>query len=293
MLDLARFFLVPDDPLATAAKIKEYLTVNFFYTLEPSRKKQWDDPAWEFLLTAGEGFCVHFATSFALLARMNDIRSRYVTGFLVNIPRDSTTAKVTGYSAHAWVEIWVPGTGWVVREATPPMLPEFMDDPFYFEMYNPFQSRYTGRQLELIMGDRVSRAYESKEARTGVKLNPAPGIFIFLSAVLAAGILYILTRSIYAIGTPLRKVRLISRHLVRRGEVMGVQKPETTGWIGWADGFTEHRKKTGRALRRTSAILNSIFFGGRPAISRDVKFLRRVYRLLSKTQKKETISGKS
>ncbi len=64
------------------------------------------------------GYCVHFATAAAVLLRAAGIPARYVTGYLVNVSAGELTA-VYEKNAHAWVEYWLPGVGWVPLEATP------------------------------------------------------------------------------------------------------------------------------------------------------------------------------
>ncbi len=64
------------------------------------------------------GYCVHYATTAAVLLRAAEIPARYVTGYLVTVQAGIRTT-VTEENAHAWVEYWLPGVGWVPLEATP------------------------------------------------------------------------------------------------------------------------------------------------------------------------------
>lgn len=277
-MTLARQLAVPDDPIATAEKIRDYLTYNFYYTLEPSQVQRFDDPAWEFLLATGEGYCVHFATSFVLLARMNNIPARYVTGFLVNIPYDSNTATVTGFSSHAWAEIWVPGQGWVVQEATPPMSPEFFDDPYFYEMYNPFESRYTALQLESIMGDRVSTQAVQDGDGLGISVDAAPIVLAAIIVALLAGMYYLTFHSIYTFGTPKRKIRIISRKMIRKGSGDGIPGPARSGWVNWSREINTMYPAESKNLGQSVRIMQADFFGGRTSGKREVKFIRDTYR---------------
>jgi transglutaminase-like putative cysteine protease len=277
-IELARLLGESGVALETSAKIKDYLTYNYYYTLEPSREAQFDDPAWEFLLAAGEGYCVHFATSFVLLARMNGIPARYVTGFLVNIPYDTGSAKVTGFSSHAWAEIWDPELGWIVQEATPPMLPEFFDDPYFFEMYNPFGSNYTALQLESIMGDRVSRTSQSSGTRKPIDLNPAPFVLGLIAAAILAGMYYLFFHSIYTVGSPRRRISIISKRMIRRSSAEGVQGPATRGWIDWSKEIDAKHMPSSKHLDRAIKLMQAGFFGGRSNGRREVRFIRQTYR---------------
>lgn len=70
-----------------------------------------------------EGYCVHYAGAFALMARTLGMPSRIVVGFL---PGDYTgdavegqrVAAVTTSQLHAWPEVFFEGIGWVAFEPT-------------------------------------------------------------------------------------------------------------------------------------------------------------------------------
>lgn len=77
-----------------------------------------EDFALWFYEKSDRGYCVHFATTTAVLLRSAGIPTRYVTGYLVNI-KDSMGTMVRLRDAHAWVEVYLPVVGWVTLEATP------------------------------------------------------------------------------------------------------------------------------------------------------------------------------
>lgn len=78
-----------------------------------------DDFALWFLESGETGYCVHFATTAAVLLRGAGIPARYVTGYLVNV-NAGDTVQVTSDNAHAWVEYYNYKTwGWSILEATP------------------------------------------------------------------------------------------------------------------------------------------------------------------------------
>jgi transglutaminase-like putative cysteine protease len=68
------------------------------------------------------GFCVQFASTFALMARAVGIPSRVAVGFTPGTFDPSTARfRVTNFEAHAWPEVWLAGVGWTNRfEPTPP-----------------------------------------------------------------------------------------------------------------------------------------------------------------------------
>ncbi len=106
-----------DDPyfyLRIAKFIQEsaYYTKNYPTGLDTS-----SDPAVEFLTLYKKGVCRHYATSATMLFRALGVPARYVTGFSAETIAGQTTY-VLGKQAHAWVEIYLDGLGWVMLEVT-------------------------------------------------------------------------------------------------------------------------------------------------------------------------------
>ena len=99
------------------------------YTLYPTvlGEENTLDGVETFLTKTKEGYCVQFASSLALLLREAGIPARYVegyiaTGFYNHRGEDAVSrykTSVRDSSAHAWVEVWYDGIGWVQYEATP------------------------------------------------------------------------------------------------------------------------------------------------------------------------------
>ena len=116
-------------------EIINYLKENYTYTLTPTQPvSEGLDGVENFLSVTKEGYCVQFASSLALLLREAGIPARYVEGYIAsgfnrNYSADAAAryiATVRDYNAHAWVEVWYDGIGWVQYEATP---------PYYNDMY--------------------------------------------------------------------------------------------------------------------------------------------------------------
>ena len=73
-----------------------------------------------FLTESKEGVCSHFASAATVAYRALGIPARYVSGFLVNATDPEFGDAYSGKNAHAWVEVFVSGVGWVPIEVTPP-----------------------------------------------------------------------------------------------------------------------------------------------------------------------------
>ena len=79
-----------------------------------------DDPyaTMEAFLDQRRGYCVHFATTFAVMARTLGIPTRVSVGYASRAGSGTSTA-VDSRSLHAWPEVFIDGTGWMAFEPTP------------------------------------------------------------------------------------------------------------------------------------------------------------------------------
>ncbi len=119
----------------------DYLSKNMTYTLtpkSPTEGREYYNSAETFLFDTGEGYCVQYATSAAMLLRCLGIPARYAVGYIANSFENSDTgaagtftAVVTENEAHAWIEVYYDYYGWVQYEATAPFITEveIMDAP--------------------------------------------------------------------------------------------------------------------------------------------------------------------
>lgn len=71
-----------------------------------------------FMLEKQEGYCVHFATAFTLLARAEGLPARMVQGYVVN-RRGQKDVTIKSDMAHAWSEVYFENVGWIPFDPTP------------------------------------------------------------------------------------------------------------------------------------------------------------------------------
>ena len=71
-----------------------------------------------FLHDSETGYCVHYATAATILLRCLGVPARYVTGYYTDVYENEWTT-VTSDDAHAWVEIYLNGIGWLRDDPTP------------------------------------------------------------------------------------------------------------------------------------------------------------------------------
>ncbi|MBP5330371.1 MAG: hypothetical protein J6Y89_00775, partial [Lachnospiraceae bacterium] len=76
-----------------------------------------------FILEKREGFCVHYATVFCLLARYMGYPARVIRGYKTQTVYNETTV-VNNSCGHAWPEVYFEGRGWIPFEPTPGMAVE-------------------------------------------------------------------------------------------------------------------------------------------------------------------------
>ena len=103
--------------------LEYYNQQKFSYTLQP--KLMNDNDIDQFLFSNRAGFCAHFASSFVFVMRVMNIPSRIVAGYQGGeINPETGLITVRQYDAHAWVEVWLEGEGWVSVDPTAQVAPD-------------------------------------------------------------------------------------------------------------------------------------------------------------------------
>lgn len=136
----------PENSFERAVQIQDFLRSRAFGYSERTPLREGYDGANRQVVSAflerRQGYCVHFASTMALMARAAGIPSRIAVGYAPGdkngetqmfsegneqmltegwIPEDLelTGYQVTGKQAHAWPELYIDGIGWVPFEPTP------------------------------------------------------------------------------------------------------------------------------------------------------------------------------
>ncbi len=144
VLDLAREVTAGTDSdfAAVAALQRWFRSSEFGYSLSAPVDDGFDgagvDAVEQFLIER-EGYCVHFASAFALMARSLGIPTRIVIGYLPGLSTGDTiddriVYSVTSDQLHSWPEVYFEGIGWVGFEPTnslgsPPTFATTGNDP--------------------------------------------------------------------------------------------------------------------------------------------------------------------
>lgn len=94
----------------------------FYYTLQPPPLGE--QPVDDFLFRTRAGFCEHYASAFALLARAAGLPARVVAGYQGGERNPVADYWIIRQSdAHAWTEIWLDGR-WIRYDPTAAVAPE-------------------------------------------------------------------------------------------------------------------------------------------------------------------------
>ena len=100
----------------------------FHYTLQPEALGN-SDTVDGLMFGTREGFCEHYASALAFMLRTAEIPARIVTGYLGGESGvDNEYLIVRQYDAHAWVQAWLPGRGWVRLDPTAMIAPERIEN---------------------------------------------------------------------------------------------------------------------------------------------------------------------
>ncbi len=90
---------------------------NFIYTRHPPDLG--GDSTDTFLFKSRRGYCVHYASSFAVIMRLAGIPARIVSGYQGGEMNPFSDYMIVRQSdAHAWVEVWLAGKGWLRIDPT-------------------------------------------------------------------------------------------------------------------------------------------------------------------------------
>ena len=122
-------------------KIETYLRENISYTLEPKEFLEDRDFVDWVLFDSKQGYCTFYATSMCILTRAIGLPSRLVEGYVLpSKPEISNTYYVTNKNAHAWVEVYFEGFGWITFEPTAPFYSALYDETANPNYYSSFEN---------------------------------------------------------------------------------------------------------------------------------------------------------
>jgi transglutaminase-like putative cysteine protease len=110
-------------PYDKAEAVETYLRNTYKYSTVVKSAPPGRDPVDYFLFDLKADFCEYFASSMVVLLREVGVPARVVEGFTSGSLDPSNRYAVRELNAHAWVEAYFPGYGWIEFEPTPSELP--------------------------------------------------------------------------------------------------------------------------------------------------------------------------
>ncbi len=201
--------------------IREYLHENYTYSMMPGTTPRNTDFALHFLNEQDSGYCAHFATAATLLLRSYGIPARYVEGYAISMkdmaegtPLDEpyeewfqgenpigetgvVRVNVTDANAHAWVEVYMTGIGWVPREFTPPDTSGDMEETnIYSDFWSIFSGIFGGNPPPETVTDIAAQQNTTSalEKLLGQSSFLAKPLLLFIVAILMIALLIFLIR---------------------------------------------------------------------------------------------------
>ncbi|GAA2133227.1 DUF3488 and transglutaminase-like domain-containing protein [Arthrobacter humicola] len=263
-------------PYARAMAIQTYLrSLQFTYSLQSPVQGGYDGNGLSVLadfLTQKSGYCIHFASAMAVMARLEGIPSRIAVGYA---PGRSTGASVSvagqgplpeyevdSRDAHAWPELFFQGIGWVPFEPTPSrgVVPAYAT-----AAATPSGASTNERNDALTPGDRSTPAplptlapvpLPAAGARTPADAHPAQALY-GLGALL---LLALLAASPRLVRSGVRRRRLTTAARGRGGAPAGTAVPawaelrDLATDYGVAPGASETPRHFSERLRASAAL---------------------------------------
>ncbi|MFF5259143.1 transglutaminase domain-containing protein [Actinomadura viridis] len=99
-------------------RVERFLTEGGRFRYSTDVRQSIGFPILEFLVNDRTGYCQHFAGAAALLLRLAGVPTRVVAGFATGKAEDGVY-RVRDTDAHAWIEVYFEGHGWVPFDPTP------------------------------------------------------------------------------------------------------------------------------------------------------------------------------
>lgn len=166
-----------------AEAIDRYLKANYRYNFNIPPTPDNQDVVADFLLKRKSGYCEHFASSFVVMCRSQQIPARLVTGFTPGEYNPFTGLwEVAMKDAHAWAEIYMPGWGWIPFDPTPEGAPPGFSGK-YAQSAADYFNTHIWRNIELLLADPKIKSFT---AMVVAWFKPLPSVVSWFSFFVVA-----------------------------------------------------------------------------------------------------------
>lgn len=126
------------NPVEIARILYNFVISELYYDFPRARDEEYDFLYASEIMRRGKGICVDYAILYTALLRSADIPSRLVTGIPVYTILNEKEKEID--MGHAWVEIKLPGYGWIPIDVT--LENEFMSGDYYLNIATEKGSGY-------------------------------------------------------------------------------------------------------------------------------------------------------
>lgn len=250
-----------DDDAAIVARALAWIRADFGYTLEVQMPVR--DAVDQFLFDHQQGYCEQFSSSFAVLMRAAGIPARVVIGYAGGYRNPfGDYWIVRRMDAHAWVEVWLEGRGWVRVDPTAAVAPERIYDTL--EQRRSIRDAGGGLQAlrldnlddfadwmrrgwnDLVLGFNAQRQQALLQPLGLQRLQPSQLLLAFcaLAALALAGMAWLLARGERERDPLLRAWHRLGERYARLGLGRAAHEPA----LDWARRVAAARPQSGQAL---------------------------------------------
>lgn len=240
------------DRYKLACSIRDYLSDNCKYTTKPGRVPEGRDFVDYFLNETHQGYCTYFATSAVMMMRSAGVPARYVEGYTFwggstsladevlytkyeagkaggrSETKTCVVKNVPDSAAHAWIEYYVDGVGWVDFEVTP--------GNYTSEQERPTQPPTTQQQTSTSDEEKKTTAAGEKQTKTAeqtTKSGEGQGGYRFRIKLSKTTERILICAAVFAAAAFVFVMVIKSRH--RKAEALyvkmqGMGDDEPSGW---------------------------------------------------------------
>jgi transglutaminase-like putative cysteine protease len=303
-----------------ASLVESHLKREYAYSLDLS----WDpgeSPLSTFLFEVRAGHCEYFASSMAIMLRSVGIPTRIVNGFLAGEYNSIGRSYIIRQSdAHSWVEVYIPGRGWIDFDPTPPdpnrqemsltrLIAHYFDaaDLFWnsyvltYDTDSQFQLFRSAQDMAQTLQQRLSRTSDrwivSSEAISdslSARIRGVVESFRFWAGLLAVGLLLLAFQNRHTInvywkiwklnrGHGNADVDVVSELFYRAASVAGRRTPKRSPHETWREWIGRLPDEGRRGLIRTAlGIFEKARYGSRPITPDEYSHLEETVQQLKK-----------
>ncbi|MCU1482781.1 MAG: hypothetical protein JWQ19_3567 [Subtercola sp.] len=192
-------------------------------------------------LSAKSGYCIHFASAMAVMARTLGIPARIAIGYHPGNAKSAQTDGTTSYDVysdqlHAWPELWFAGIGWLSFEPTPGL--GLVPPAYSLSNYAAVSAAAPTRDSAgSTAAPTTPKAKALTDPTAGQVVDPQVQAAEQGRAWLIALVVVLLVALLAAIPAVVRR----ARRWRRLRSMMRSESPATLGWAEVADTLSDYR----------------------------------------------------